>query len=298
MVRSRAPKRADLEKKAFYRKSRFLPFLVPPRVWLLGLNWLQIGARPGVDIPKGKLSARGRPWGPQVPRWGGGKQLFALLAGCRAKNILKQIGHKLLIAALPKQLKAASNTSIDCTIAGNSNKKNSENLIPHLSSVGLPRALAMISHGINNPSRSSHNAGRVRLEERMVEVRKNKRGKNKEVRRNQTHNLPAGDKLLERQWLRKCSGSNVGVRDGRRPIFTPPRRSNIHRLTNLDTKGSSTQQMIRGRDIIPSSPPPIAASTSIAATTTTITIITTTTTTTTPSHTHEHTHTQDIGSLR
>ena len=62
--------RADLEKNAFYRKSRFLPFLVPPRVWLLGLNWLQIGARPGVDIPKGKLSARGRPWGPQVPRWG------------------------------------------------------------------------------------------------------------------------------------------------------------------------------------------------------------------------------------
>ena len=62
--------RADLEKNAFYRKSRFLPFLVPPRVWLLGLNWLQIGARPGLDIPKGKLSARGRPWGPQVPRWG------------------------------------------------------------------------------------------------------------------------------------------------------------------------------------------------------------------------------------
>ena len=42
----------------------------PPRGWLLGLNWLQIGARPGLDIPKGKLSARGRPWGPQVPRWG------------------------------------------------------------------------------------------------------------------------------------------------------------------------------------------------------------------------------------
>ena len=62
--------RADLEKNAFYRKSRFLPFLVPPRVWILGLNWLQIGARPGLDIPKGKLSARGRPWGPQVPRWG------------------------------------------------------------------------------------------------------------------------------------------------------------------------------------------------------------------------------------
>ena len=42
----------------------------PPRGWLLGLNWLQIGARPGLDIPKGKLSARGRPWGGQVPRWG------------------------------------------------------------------------------------------------------------------------------------------------------------------------------------------------------------------------------------
>ena len=70
VVRPRAPKRVDLEKNAFYRKSRFLPFLVPPRVWLLGLNWLQIGARPGLDIPKGKLSARGRPWGPQVPRWG------------------------------------------------------------------------------------------------------------------------------------------------------------------------------------------------------------------------------------
>ena len=42
----------------------------PPWGWLLGLNWLQIGARPGLDIPKGKLSARGRPWGPQVPRWG------------------------------------------------------------------------------------------------------------------------------------------------------------------------------------------------------------------------------------
>ena len=36
----------------------------------------------------------------------------------------------------------------------------------------------------------------------MVEVRKNKRGENKEVRRNQTHNLPAGDKLLERQYER------------------------------------------------------------------------------------------------
>ena len=43
----------------------------PPRGWLLGLNWLQIGARPaGLDIHKGKLSARGRPWGPQVPHWG------------------------------------------------------------------------------------------------------------------------------------------------------------------------------------------------------------------------------------
>ena len=57
-------------KKGVLSQITIFTVFVPPRGWLLGLNWLQIGARPGVDIPKGKLSARGRPWGPQVPRWG------------------------------------------------------------------------------------------------------------------------------------------------------------------------------------------------------------------------------------
>ena len=69
VVRSRAPKGPIWKKMRFIANHDFYRF-VPPRGWLLGLNWLQIGARPGLDIPKGKLSARGRPWGPQVPRWG------------------------------------------------------------------------------------------------------------------------------------------------------------------------------------------------------------------------------------